>query len=278
MIASLSWSLVSVGAPKLSHGYLRPTSQHYKRVLRGTVNTTWFLTFFLVSLRVFSFRTMAAVYTPYDGVTRSLSRRPSYHNGPPVGIPYTDPGITYPRTPVMHSEVSYHPSVTDQQILKPVTVCTFGGIFWVHTGRSSPSRSPHGYVRLVRMIVRITVADVRGLCTQAYDDRDYEPYYNDRTITSVAPPMMHPSLSTGVRPRRHSSVSYAVPPPAVAPVEPYFRPNGTHIKFKRKSAFSAGISLVEGQSRGMRLSGNEAYSIYELHPERGSILLKVRVS
>ncbi|TFK73017.1 hypothetical protein BDN72DRAFT_256885 [Pluteus cervinus] len=180
---------------------------------------------------------IAYSHSPYDGMARSLSRRGSFNYG---GTPVSHQGIyTDPMRPTVIPSDPYHQS----------------GYAYVPSTMTVPHR----------------------IAASAYDDYREPHYYDDRVMATpaiVAPPMLHPSISTGVRPRRHSSVSYSVPPAQT--VDPYYRPNGTHIKFKRKGAFTAGITLPEAQSR-VRLSGNEAYSVYELHPDnRGSILLRVR--
>ncbi|KAF8665719.1 hypothetical protein AX16_000169 [Volvariella volvacea WC 439] len=108
-------------------------------------------------------------------------------------------------------------------------------------------------------------------------DEYHDGYYRETVVPTPGPvtaPTMYPSTSMGTRQRRQSNVGYA-PPPVVTT---YRVGSGTHIKFKRKGAFSAGISLAEAQSH-IRLSGNDHYTIYDLHPDtRGRILLRVRVS
>ncbi|KAF9008804.1 hypothetical protein BDQ17DRAFT_1422005 [Cyathus striatus] len=99
-----------------------------------------------------------------------------------------------------------------------------------------------------------------------YDDLDIRDSYFPDQMTPMTP-MVRP------RPRRHSTVSYVSRPP---PLDTYRRPSGIHIKFKRKGSLTAGIGLDEAQSR-VRLSGNDSYSMYDLHADsRGRILLRVR--
>jgi hypothetical protein len=59
----------------------------------------------------------------------------------------------------------------------------------------------------------------------------------------------------------------------------YRPPNSMHIKFKRKGALMAGINLSDAQSTRTRLSGNDAYTLQDLHADRRRrIYLRVRVS
>lgn len=84
----------------------------------------------------------------------------------------------------------------------------------------------------------------------------------------------HSAMSMGrPRHRRHSTVSFSSRPP----MDAYRRPSSTHIKFKRKGAFSAGINLGEAQDR-VRLSGNESYRMHDFHADsRNRIHLRVKV-
>lgn len=83
-----------------------------------------------------------------------------------------------------------------------------------------------------------------------------------------------------MRHRRHSAVSFVTPAGGRDVYSQYRhggRPGSLSIKFKRKGSFMAGIGLDEAQSH-MRLSNNDAYSLYDLHADsRGRILLKVKV-
>ncbi len=76
------------------------------------------------------------------------------------------------------------------------------------------------------------------------------------------------------RHRRRSSVSFVTRPPLLD----QYRLSGSHqIKFKRKGAFSAGITLAEAQSH-IRLSNNDHYTLRDLNADgRDSVLLTVRV-
>ncbi|KAF8639893.1 hypothetical protein AX17_001145 [Amanita inopinata Kibby_2008] len=107
-----------------------------------------------------------------------------------------------------------------------------------------------------------------------------DPYYFDERQPPplIAPaPMTYPSVDMGIsapRHRRHSAVSFVTRPPVI---DSYHRSNSNRIKFKRKGAFAAGITLVEAQSH-TRLSNNDHYTLNDLHANsRGRILLKVRV-
>ncbi|KAF8897202.1 hypothetical protein BD779DRAFT_358231 [Infundibulicybe gibba] len=121
-----------------------------------------------------------------------------------------------------------------------------------------------------------TVAMNHRLTGPSYEDLAMrDPYYDERPMsTAPVAPIMHHSTSMGMpRHRRHSTVSFSARPP---PMETYRRPSSINIKFKRKGAFTAGISLREAQSH-VRLSGNDSYSIHDLHADgRGRILLKVK--
>ncbi|KAF8351217.1 hypothetical protein F5887DRAFT_197490 [Amanita rubescens] len=75
------------------------------------------------------------------------------------------------------------------------------------------------------------------------------------------------------RHRRRSSVSFVTRPPMLD----QYRLSGSHqIKFKRRGAFSAGITLAEAQSH-IRLSNNDHYTLRDLNADgRDTILLTVR--
>ncbi|CAK5276073.1 unnamed protein product [Mycena citricolor] len=66
------------------------------------------------------------------------------------------------------------------------------------------------------------------------------------------------------RTRRHSNVSYSALPPAIADGG-YHSPSSMNIKFKRKGALLAGVSLADAQSTRTRLSGNDSYTLQDLH-------------
>lgn len=129
-----------------------------------------------------------------------------------------------------------------------------------------------------------TVPTSHRLTGPSYEDLGmeiHEPYYQDGRQHSsghLPMPSPHSSMSMGhSRHRRHSTVSYTPRPPAVIDTT-YSRTSSTHIKFKRKGAFSAGINLGEAQDR-VRLSGNDSYRMHELHADsRDRILLRVQWS
>ncbi|KAF8631212.1 hypothetical protein AX15_002543 [Amanita polypyramis BW_CC] len=75
------------------------------------------------------------------------------------------------------------------------------------------------------------------------------------------------------RRRRRSTVSFVTAPPVFDP----HRHSGHHqIRFKRKGALNAGITLTEAQSH-IRLSNNDHYTLYDLNADnRATILLTVR--
>ncbi|KAK2466420.1 hypothetical protein APHAL10511_002062 [Amanita phalloides] len=134
----------------------------------------------------------------------------------------------------------------------------------------------------------------------SYTNGPYTTYDASRSSTSLIPVGRHltgpsfenlrdfnysssqlvPSLAGSVpasfpRHRRHSNASFAVRPQ----VMDQFRFSGTHqIKFKRRGAFSAGVSLSEAQSH-IRLSNNDHYTLYDLNADgRATILLTIRWS
>ncbi|KAJ6627478.1 hypothetical protein B0H10DRAFT_1779733, partial [Mycena sp. CBHHK59/15] len=112
----------------------------------------------------------------------------------------------------------------------------------------------------------------------AYEDLSLrEPYYADdmQLPRSALTPMVGFGNITRPRHRRHSTVSYSALPPQID--GGYRMPSSTHIKFKRKGALLAGITLGDAQSHHLRLSGNDAYSIHDLHVDwRRRIYLRVR--
>ncbi|KAJ7688384.1 hypothetical protein B0H17DRAFT_1297893 [Mycena rosella] len=114
----------------------------------------------------------------------------------------------------------------------------------------------------------------------AYEDLSLrEPYYADDMQLPVARNALTPMVGFGnmsrPRHRRHSTVSYSALPPVID--GGYRAPNSMHIKFKRKGALMAGINLGDAQSTRTRLSGNDAYTIHDLHADRRRrIYLRVR--
>jgi len=59
-------------------------------------------------------------------------------------------------------------------------------------------------------------------------------------------------------------------------MDAFRHPSSIHVKFKRKGAYTAGITLGEAQSH-VRLSSNDSYSVHDFHANhRGRILLKVK--
>lgn len=105
-----------------------------------------------------------------------------------------------------------------------------------------------------------------------------EPYYADDMQLPGARHALTPMVgygNTSRRHRRHSTVSYSALPPVVD--GGYRAPSSMHIKFKRKGALLAGINLGDAQSTRTRLSGNDAYTLHDLHADwRRRIYLKVR--
>jgi len=110
-----------------------------------------------------------------------------------------------------------------------------------------------------------TVPMSNRLTGPSYEDLDIDAYHPDERRMSSA------NLSIVSRHRRHSTASYPS-----RPMESYYLPSSLRIKFKRKRAFMAGISLAEAQDR-VRLSSNDAYTVHDLHADRRN-RIQVRVS
>ena len=115
------------------------------------------------------------------------------------------------------------------------------------------------------------------MCTQCYEHPAYDdlalhdPYYMDRHA-SLSP---YPSMLPLSRPRR-SSLSYASPSSYV--VDPLRRGFGRVLKFKRKGAFRAGITIGEAQAN-VRLSDSDSFTMQDLGVDiRGKIYVNLRVS
>jgi hypothetical protein len=95
----------------------------------------------------------------------------------------------------------------------------------------------------------------------------YEPHHPDERRLSSA------NLPVISRHRRHSTVSSY----SSRQREPYYLPSSLRVKFKRKRAFMAGITLAEAQDR-IRLSSNDAYTMHDLHADsRNRIHIQVTV-
>ncbi|KAF8735655.1 hypothetical protein AX14_001710 [Amanita brunnescens Koide BX004] len=125
----------------------------------------------------------------------------------------------------------------------------------------NPSRSS---TSLVPMGHRLTGPSYDNLL-----DYDYPGSHLAPTLGSM--PLTH----TNTRRRRRSSVSFVTRPPVLD----QYRLSGSHqIKFKRRGAFGAGITLAEAQSH-TRLSNNDHYTLRDLNADgRANILLTARVS
>lgn len=108
----------------------------------------------------------------------------------------------------------------------------------------------------------------------AYDDIALHDIYYPERRRSVSgyPPLVQPMMLP--RPRRSSSVSYISSPGYVDPLRRGF---GRVIKFKRKGAFQAGITIGEAQAN-VRLSGSDTYTFQDLGVDgRGKIYVNLRV-
>lgn len=116
--------------------------------------------------------------------------------------------------------------------------------------------------------------------SQCYEDSDYDdmaihdPYYSERRRSiSGYPPLVQSMPIT--RPRRSSSVSYTSSPSYIDPLRRGF---GRVLKFKRKGAFRAGITVGEAQAN-VRLSGLDSFTFQDLGVDaRGKIYVTLRVS
>lgn len=101
----------------------------------------------------------------------------------------------------------------------------------------------------------------------SYDDMDY---YNGLGTPGLYPPLVQPM---GMGPRRSSLVSYQAMQPSFA--DPFRRNSPPSIKFKRKGAFRAGISLGEAQAN-VRLAGYDSYTFNDLGVDhRGKVYVKI---
>jgi len=181
-------------------------------------------------------------YTPYDTFSRSISRGPSI-GGYGAGRvnypgPYDQQGGMY-NDPLLYGENYPQPSYS-----------MYGSSAHLASARMSHHHLPG----------------------TAYDD---SYYMDDRPMsTGVYPPVVQQSMSLP-RHRRHSyssSMPYTTRQPLM---------NGYHglssilIKFKRKGAFTAGITLGEAQSN-VRLSGNDSYTFHDLNVDpRGRLFMRV---
>lgn len=90
-------------------------------------------------------------------------------------------------------------------------------------------------------------------------------------------PMSSSAMVPYSRSRRRSSVSFVGGRPPSLNLDPYRRPSNMNVKFKFKGSLIAGVPLLEAQSRHIRLSGNDDYTLQDLHADnRRCLLLKVK--
>ncbi|KAJ7873336.1 hypothetical protein B0H14DRAFT_145417 [Mycena olivaceomarginata] len=193
--------------------------------------------------------------------SRTMSRRPSLPYAPPMGYSYPEQG--YSQAPYSHhGDQGYgygenYPGMYDQQ-----------------PGEYGPPSYPINYGPQSALIPQS-----HRLSGASYDDLSlHEPYYADDMQLPVARNALAPIINypnTPRRHRRHSTVSYSALPPVVD--GGYRPPHSMNIKFKRKGSLLAGISLGDAQSTRTRLSGNDAYTLQDLHADyRRRIHLRVR--
>jgi len=179
-------------------------------------------------------------YPPYDGFSRSISRRQSIaYGGTPM--PYSPQGLY--TDPMIHQTLGEYPQPSYQIYGPPAN----------------------------------TIPVSHRLTGPSYDDLDiHDGYYlDDRRLSSGHLPMVpHSNMGlTRPRHRRHSTVSFASRPTTM---DIYRRPSSINIKFKRKGGFIAGISLREAQDH-VRLSGNDSYRTHDFHADsRNRILLRIK--
>ncbi|KAF7301567.1 hypothetical protein MIND_00722200 [Mycena indigotica] len=124
----------------------------------------------------------------------------------------------------------------------------------------------------------------------SYDDLSLgrtDPYYadeNNMQLQLARPhtplqPLQHGYSQHSLYPtrhRRHSTVSYSALPPTYIDNGTFHPPSSLHIKFKRKNALLGGISLEDAQSTRTKLSGNDRYTMGDLHSEYRQIRLRVQ--
>ncbi|KAJ7283447.1 hypothetical protein C8J57DRAFT_1462533 [Mycena rebaudengoi] len=172
-----------------------------------------------------------------------------------MGYPYGDQGYSYGDQGYSYGDPSYsrgenHPAMYDQM---------------PQSGEyPQPSYSiygpPAGQIPLSHRLTGPSYEDLSM--------RERDPYYAEEMPLprSALTPMVGFGNTSRPRHRRHSTVSYSALPPQVE--GSYRAPSSTHIKFKRKGALLAGITLGDAQSTRVRLSGNDAYTVYDLHADR----------
>ncbi|KAJ7667656.1 hypothetical protein DFH06DRAFT_1183190 [Mycena polygramma] len=118
------------------------------------------------------------------------------------------------------------------------------------------------------------------LTGHSYEDLSLrEPYYADDMQRPVSRNALTPMVGFANTSRRQSStLDLFRTAPCHRSVDGGYRArNSMHIKFKRKGALMAGINLGDAQSTRTRLSGNDAYTIQDLHADyRRRIHLRVR--
>ncbi|KAJ7477086.1 hypothetical protein B0H11DRAFT_1289961 [Mycena galericulata] len=189
--------------------------------------------------------------------SRTMSRRQSLPYAPPMGYSYGDQGYSQGYSSYGDQGYSYGD--------------TYPGMYGdQQTGEASyPIYGPPTGL----------IPQSHRLAGPSYEDLSLrEPYYADDMQLPVTRNALTPMVGFGntSRPRhRRHSVSYSALPPMVD--GGYRAPNSMHIKFKRKGSLLAGINLGDAQSTRTRLSGNDAYSIQDLHADwRRRIHLRVR--
>lgn len=188
----------------------------------------------------------------HDPYYTPRSRRPSLSyasTGIPLSPSYHD---VYPTT--AYSQPAYSQAAYSQPAYS----------MYAGSNRSSPHLCTTPPDRLDDELTRYELPD---------DDYDYpDPYYTKRrgSVGAYSPyvqPMAIP------RPRRSSSMSMSYS----GYMDPTRRGFGRVIKFKRKGAFTAGITIGEAQAN-VRLADSDTYTLQDLGVDaRGKIYVNLRV-
>ncbi|KAJ7087196.1 hypothetical protein B0H15DRAFT_950087 [Mycena belliarum] len=189
-----------------------------------------------------------------------MSRRQSLPYAPPMGYPYGDQGYSsYGDQGYSYGE--NYPGMYADPLLPQSAE---------YPQSSYPIYGPQA--GLIPQSHRLTGPSYEDLSMR-------DQYYADDMQLPVARNALTPMVGFGntsrPRHRRHSTVSYSALPPVID--GGYRAPSSMHIKFKRKGALMAGINLGDAQSTRTRLSGNDAYTLHDLHADwRRRIHLRIR--
>lgn len=201
-------------------------------------------------------------YEPYDPLNR-LTRRQS--------LGYPGQAMSYP------GHYDQNQMYGDQQLFP--TMSTMGGMEYPQQS-SYPMYSATAPLPVTR---GMSSYDDLGIRDGYYDGRmGPNPMATPMTAPMTAPltaapltaPLNTAPMTPMIRPRhrRHSTVSFSN---NLQYIDGH-RTSSVNIKFKRKGAFTAGITLTEAQGH-IRLSSSDSYTVHDLHADRrGTVLLKVK--